>query len=43
MSVRIIVDSTADIVPELKEQMTVIPLTIIFGEEEYLDVNGAKG
>ena len=37
MSVRIIVDSTADIVPELKAQMKVVPLTIIFGAEEYTD------
>ena len=37
MSVRIIVDSTADIVPELKAQMKVVPLTIIFGAEEFID------
>lgn len=37
MSVRIIVDSTADLSPEIKHRMTVVPLTIIFGEEEYVD------
>jgi len=37
MSVRIIVDSTADIVPELRAQMKVVPLTIIFGAEEFTD------
>ncbi|MBQ8815503.1 MAG: DegV family protein [Lachnospiraceae bacterium] len=37
MSVRIIVDSTADLTPELKERLLVVPLTIHFEEDEYLD------
>ncbi len=37
MSVKIIVDSTADLSPELKERLTVIPLTVCFGEEEFID------
>lgn len=37
MSVRIIVDSTADMTEEIRKKVTVIPLTIHFGEEEYID------
>ena len=37
MSVRIIVDSTADLPLSLKEQLDVVPLTVHFGEEEYVD------
>lgn len=37
MSVRIIVDSTADLIPELKARVTAVPLTVHFGEQEYLD------
>ena len=37
MSVRLIVDSTADIPAQLKESFTVVPLTVRFGDEEYLD------
>ena len=37
MSVRLIVDSTADIPAQLKENFTIVPLTVRFGEEEYLD------
>lgn len=37
MSVKIIVDSTADLLPHLKEQVTVVPLTVHFGDEEYID------
>lgn len=37
MSVRIIVDSTADLIPELKSRVTVVPLTVHFGEQEYID------
>lgn len=37
MKVRIIVDSTADLIPELKEKLTVVPLTVNFGDEEYID------
>lgn len=34
---RIILDSTTDLLPEWKRQATVVPLTIHFGETEYLD------
>ncbi|MBQ2959612.1 MAG: DegV family protein [Oscillospiraceae bacterium] len=37
MSVRIIVDSTADMIPELKKRCVVVPLTVHFGDEEYVD------
>lgn len=37
MSVKIIVDSTSDLCPEIKGRMTVVPLTVHFGEEEYVD------
>ena len=37
MSVRIVVDSTTDLTPEVQSRMTVVPLTIHFGEEEYID------
>ncbi|MBR3974017.1 MAG: DegV family protein [Oscillospiraceae bacterium] len=37
MKVRIIVDSTADLIPSLKEQVDVVPLTVHFGETEYVD------
>lgn len=37
MKVRIIADSTADLIPEIKEQVSVVPLTVHFGEEEYID------
>lgn len=37
MSVRIIVDSTSDLPQELKGTLTTVPLTIHFGEEEYID------
>ncbi len=37
MSVRIIVDSTADYPEEIREKITVVPLTIHFGEAEYVD------
>lgn len=35
--VRIIVDSTADLTPEVKSRLTIVPLTIHFGEEQYID------
>lgn len=35
--VKIIIDSTADLKPGLKENFIVVPLTVHFGEEEYLD------
>ena len=37
MKVRIIVDSTADLIPAVKSWLTVVPLTVHFGEEEYID------
>ena len=37
MSVRIIVDSTADLASEVREQVKIVPLTVYFGDEEYLD------
>ena len=37
MRVRIIVDSTADLAPELMNQVEVVPLTVNFGSEEYID------
>lgn len=37
MQVKIIVDSTSDLLPEIKERLTVVPLTVRFGEEEYID------
>ena len=37
MRTRIIVDSTSDLLPHIKEQVHVVPLTVHFGEEEYVD------
>ena len=37
MKTRIIVDSTSDLLPYIKEQVHVVPLTVHFGEEEYVD------
>ena len=37
MSTRILVDSTADMNPAVQGQVMVVPLTIHFGEEEYVD------
>ena len=37
MKVRIVIDSTADIRPELKARFAVVPLTIHFGGKEYVD------
>ena len=37
MQTRIIIDSTADLIPELKACTAVVPLTVHFGEEEYTD------
>ncbi len=37
MKVRIVIDSTADIRPELQERFSIVPLTIHFGEREYVD------
>ena len=37
MSVQIIVDSTADLIPALKEKVLTVPLTVHFGQAEYID------
>ncbi len=37
MKTRIIVDSTADLVPETEQRVHVVPLTVHFGQEEYID------
>lgn len=37
MKTRIIVDSTCDLTPEIKKQVHVVPLTVHFGDEEYID------
>lgn len=37
MSVRILADSSADVTKETREKITVIPLNLFFGEEEYKD------
>lgn len=35
--VRIVVDSTADLRPETRKRVSVVPLTVHFGKEEYVD------
>ena len=37
MKPRIVVDSTADILPEYLNQIHTVPLTVSFGDEEYID------
>ena len=37
MKTRIIVESTSDLLPGIKERVHVVPLTVRFGEEEYID------
>ncbi|MGM9618854.1 MAG: DegV family protein [Oscillospiraceae bacterium] len=37
MRVRIIIDSTTDLLPATKSTLDVVPLTVHFGEEEYID------
>ena len=37
MKTRIIVDSTADLMPEYKSRVHTVPLTVHFGQEEYID------
>lgn len=37
MNTRIIVDSTADLMPAYKERVHIVPLTVTFGTEEYID------
>ncbi len=37
MKTRIIVDSTADLLPETKERVHTVPLTVHFGDKEFID------
>ena len=37
MSVKIVIDSTVDLIPEIKSKMTVVPLSVRFGDTEYQD------
>ena len=37
MKTRIIVDSTADLLPQLQAHVHVVPLTVHFGDTEYID------
>lgn len=37
MKTKIIIDSTADLIPELKSRLTIVPLTVHFGDEEFID------
>ena len=37
MNVKIIIDSTADVTPAVRAKCTVVPLTVRFGDTEYID------
>ncbi len=37
MSIKLVLDSTADVVQSVKNRVTVVPLTILFGDSEYVD------
>lgn len=37
MSVKIVVDSTVDLTPEIRAQVTAVPLSVRFGDREFLD------
>ena len=37
MKTRILIDSTVDVLPSDREELEIVPLTIRFGEEEYID------
>ena len=37
MSVKIIIDSSTDLSPAVREKMLVVPLTVHFGDKEYID------
>ena len=37
MSVRIVIDSTVDVAPELAERFVTVPLTVTFGNQEFID------
>ena len=36
MSVKIIVDSTADMIPQVESRVAIVPLTVTFGDREYV-------
>ena len=45
MNIRIIVDSTADLLPEVASRLTVVPLSVRFGDREYVqgvDITNAQ-
>ena len=45
MSVKIIVDSTADLTPEVARQVKIVPMTILFGDKQYVsgvDIDSKK-
>jgi len=37
MSVRIVIDSTADVAPEIAGRLAVVPMTVTFGSQEFID------
>ena len=37
MSVKIIIDSTTDSIPQVRNRCTVVPLSVRFGDEEFID------
>lgn len=37
MKTRIIVDSSSDLLPQIKDKVSVVPLTVHFGDEEFID------
>ena len=37
MGIRIVVDSTADLTPQVRQRVAVVPLTVHFGEDEFVD------
>lgn len=37
MKVHLIIDSTTDLTPQLRERFTIVPLTVHFGDQEYID------
>lgn len=37
MSIRIVVDSTADMTEEIQKRLTIVPLNVSFGQENYID------
>ena len=37
MGIRIVVDSSADLIPQVRERVVVVPLTVHFGDREFID------